>query len=199
MYVHFDAKLVFLANPRTASRATATVLMRRGFEQVGQHHGVAWGATDATEGRVASPTDPLWRWWNEDPFRYHFFCTVRHHGEVLHSMGLLYQLRTPAEFLGYLYRRGHVYRHAHSLFPALTDAPDCSWVRFERIVSGLNTILGEPFDEVTLEELSVAGADTVTPGKHCHWSEFLSRDVQRWMVDQYGREMELLGYSTEVP
>lgn len=37
-YVHKDAGLLFLANPRTASRATAKALQGIGFVKIGQHH-----------------------------------------------------------------------------------------------------------------------------------------------------------------
>ena len=47
MYVHSDSKLIFLANPRTASTAVAAALMDIGFEKKGKHHeayemGEAW-------------------------------------------------------------------------------------------------------------------------------------------------------------
>lgn len=38
MYVHKEKRLVFLANPRTASRATAKALLERGFTMMGTHH-----------------------------------------------------------------------------------------------------------------------------------------------------------------
>ena len=38
MYVHKEAKLVFLANPRTGSTSVAKALMEIGFEQDGTHH-----------------------------------------------------------------------------------------------------------------------------------------------------------------
>lgn len=38
MYLHRGSKLVYLANPRTGSTATATALMAIGFEKVGRHH-----------------------------------------------------------------------------------------------------------------------------------------------------------------
>lgn len=38
MYVHRDTGLVFLANPRTGSRATARALLGIGFQLVGDHH-----------------------------------------------------------------------------------------------------------------------------------------------------------------
>lgn len=38
MYVHASRELVYLANPRTASRATAEALVRVGFGMVGSHH-----------------------------------------------------------------------------------------------------------------------------------------------------------------
>lgn len=38
MYVHQGAGLIYLANPRTASRATAKALKAIGFGMVGSHH-----------------------------------------------------------------------------------------------------------------------------------------------------------------
>ena len=38
MYLHRDSRLIYLANPRTGSTATATALMGIGFEKVGRHH-----------------------------------------------------------------------------------------------------------------------------------------------------------------
>jgi hypothetical protein len=38
MYVHAEKCLAYLANPRTASRATAAALQKIGFEMVGSHH-----------------------------------------------------------------------------------------------------------------------------------------------------------------
>jgi len=38
MYIHKEAKLVFLANPRTGSTSVAKALMEIGFEQDGTHH-----------------------------------------------------------------------------------------------------------------------------------------------------------------
>ena len=38
MYVHKDAKLIFLANPRTGSTSVAKALMDIGFKQLGPHH-----------------------------------------------------------------------------------------------------------------------------------------------------------------
>ena len=47
MYAHDESKLIFLANPRTASTAVAGALMGIGFEKIGKHHedykmGEAW-------------------------------------------------------------------------------------------------------------------------------------------------------------
>lgn len=69
MYVHASTGLVFLANPRTASRATAKALMDRGFEFVGSHHsGVPFG-------RLIPISTPF-------PI---FFCTVRNLDHTLRS------------------------------------------------------------------------------------------------------------------
>lgn len=38
MYVHHDAKLVYLAHPKTASHATRTALINIGFESYAEHH-----------------------------------------------------------------------------------------------------------------------------------------------------------------
>jgi hypothetical protein len=38
MYLHKEAKLAYLANPRTGSTATAEALMKIGFKKVGTHH-----------------------------------------------------------------------------------------------------------------------------------------------------------------
>jgi hypothetical protein len=38
MYVHYEKRIVFIAHPRTASSATAHVLMGMDFEQVKGHH-----------------------------------------------------------------------------------------------------------------------------------------------------------------
>jgi len=76
MRVHFDKKLAFLFHPRTASRATADVLERRGFLRVGTHHdGII--NLGPIKSQMDSQREDIKRFLACDPSEFTYTCTVR--------------------------------------------------------------------------------------------------------------------------
>jgi len=70
MYVHEEKKVVFIAHPRTASSATAHVLMGMGFTIWGNHHSFDWWSR--FEGwvvgcTVRNPFDVMVSWYHNKP------------------------------------------------------------------------------------------------------------------------------------
>ena len=74
MYLHYEKKLGFIAHPRTASTATAHVLMQMGFEILHGHHEIVTCLDDDWElfCTVRNPYDVLVSWFynqrREKPF-----------------------------------------------------------------------------------------------------------------------------------
>lgn len=143
MYIHRAAKLVYLASPRTASYATADVLVEQlGFEgpERGEHHrrldmkaAVACGLRDR-EGD-APPFAPGWI----------VFTTVRHHFDAFVSLWFHWSQPTPfgEQFVE------HSWKNQQVLFPFKNQLyglhhPVCNRIlRYERLSADLNGLLGQ--------------------------------------------------------
>ncbi len=85
MYVHRELRVAFLAHEVTASRETARLLLSRGFNRFGGHHGrpSTWQANPvATRGYWP---DIFW-WGQQDPSSWSLYATVRNPFDIGHSL-----------------------------------------------------------------------------------------------------------------
>ena len=92
MWVHPEKRMCFLANPKTASLATAFTLQTLGFEHFGDQH--------------ATPAGSGWKHRDEIDSTWITFCTVRNHFDVLVSW-YFHQTQKPgtSKYFGWSFER----------------------------------------------------------------------------------------------
>lgn len=134
MYVHHSALLVFLANPRTASRSIAKALTEQaGFVKVGAHHHAPWRQLP-------------------EPRRYTSFSVVRNLEDTIASWCRKYGGISEREFLrSKLPQQRNIIEPwpPHSLFP--WEHQSDSILRYEELPSCLNDLLrAHELEPVTL-------------------------------------------------
>ena len=168
MYVHKEAKLIFLANPRTASTSVAKALMEIGFEKEGAHHS---GQTD------------LRPWPTFAVVRNHWDAAVSwvfglHKGEY---KDLVVSVPT-IEFA--LDNNGLVFDGR--MFPHRADGE----IHYENLQNELNRVLFYwDLPEVDLPWLNVS---TRRNGRH--YREFHTDETRDYVHSRFKDEIESLGY-----
>lgn len=122
MYLHAKTSLAFLANPRTASRATAKALLGIGFVMYGSHHS-GFGARGRRPGCA----------WGT-------FTTVRDEGELVESWARHLGC-TPEEVPGMMPReRPIIEGWGSGYLPHQADAD--YWLQYASLEQDLNRLLG---------------------------------------------------------
>jgi hypothetical protein len=174
LYVHRDARLVYLAHPRTASSATAKALKGVGFEMVsGDHHMALDTATGLWAASVAT--------------------TIRCHFDKLVSLWYHLDCDPPlgpefwAAFLGTANRER--YPDPHRLY-ALHAAAATTLLRFERLQFDLNDWLTAH----GVEPVVLPHTNRTKARKGRHWRSYYDAATLLWVARQFGREMCDLGY-----
>lgn len=177
MYIHGIGKCAYLANPRTASRATKDALMRCGFLLMGSHHS-GWDGVGRS--------------------RYLSFTAVRNHFDCLISWS--YHLRVAPWGEEGLRRVLELYPKQlplirgwgrGRLFPHVDHTDRV--VRFEAgLEDQVNAILRER--RIGQVELARVGA---SPREGVHWSRLYTPAMCRMVEDEFGEEMEALNYGFE--
>ncbi len=183
MWILPEKKICFLANPKTASLATAIALNSLGFIHFGDQHCV--------------PEASGWKHWQEIDDSWVIFSTVRNHYDVLVSW-YFYQTRTPAasKYFGWPFER-FLYEWATNpewfrdgrLYWKRT--PLCDRIlRYEILQTDFSALLNScdiPAVKIELHNVSLnrKGRD---------WRMFYSEKSMQFMKDIFGDEMKQYGY-----
>lgn len=175
MYIHEEAKLCFLAHPRTGSRSTRDALKTVGFESVGGHH-------DGPEQGY-------------DLSSYNVFCCVRNHWDAMVSWWYNNrmnhkELKPSLQWLAIHISHNRYYFRPGSMWFFLNQVPGIIHFHFENMEEELNAILkihGLPEVEIPLVGLS-------RERRRNHYREYYdthTAEVVRWC---FGPEIIKLGY-----
>lgn len=186
MYVQREARLVYLAHPRTASRATAQALCEQaGFEPVGEHHGRRTDEVPAAEGWRALTTvrchhDAVVSWYCyryrtqawENPLEHRPLTPEWLRRETKPWQGTYIRLDT-----------GWLFTHLH-----LLDAD--AVIRYETLEEDLNGELTQRgLGRVQLPEV---GKSPLRRGRP--YQAFYDAETRRAVEEVFGGEMRRLGY-----
>lgn len=171
MYVNEQAGLVYVANPRTASRAVGEALTTHaGFTMMGSHH-----STDGI------PDGAL------------VFTAVRNHYDALVSLWYSMHGGLPFEprFLDW-YPHHIAFEYPHGrLFP-YTDLADIT-VRYERLAFGVNLVLSMR----RLGPIPVRRKGWGLRRRGRPYQLHYDPAMRAAVAERYGEEMEALGYDWE--
>ncbi len=170
MYVHEEKKIAFIAHPRTASQATAKVLVDKlGFELRLSHHVYSKSPLDWTVfGTVRNPFDLLVSW-------YHLEIFKTKHDETFETW-LCKCIDNPNEYI----RRG--------LFFALHECTDR--LHFENLQEEFDELMsrmGLPPTIIPLKNVSEKRA-----GRDFH--EYYTPRLTKLVTGKYGKLIHQLGY-----
>jgi hypothetical protein len=203
MYVHEEAKAIFLCHPRTASRSTSEFLVKHGFEKVGRENRDKVGSKASTghHGFLLEPPPP----------GFVVGCTVRHHFQLVTSWLFatrfkkwdgatdksLEQLRKGVPsfptFLSSLYNMGKstYYRDGgNKLFPQTKYANHI--VEFDNLMIGLSTFMAKAGILLNPQiTLPLTGQEM---RRGCTVDRALLPEWRQSIVDRYHDEMVELGY-----
>ncbi len=182
MYFHREARLIYLAHPRTASIATADALQKIGFEMMHEHHGRLRCLPIADEPNLRT------NWYAFTVVRNHFDTAVswvfrRTHGRREITKEVYEQMLTSP---GNRWVELHTMWHLHS-----NDADFI--IRYENLEEELNCILQSahlPKVELKKKNVSV-GRD----GRH--YSEFYNSQTRDYIENRFGNEIRRFGYEYE--
>ena len=190
MYLHHDAKLMYLANPRTATKSTAQALISVGFSQVdnvcaspsGLHHLTVKESERSTDGWTV-------------------FCTVRNHWDAVVSWMCFWDAET-AEIAesGRLWTVDQMRR---SLDGNKWVADDRLWhrhvpdskllMRFESLGTDLGTVLC--LAGIQMPVLQHLDANEIRGGRP--YQRFFTVETQDYVAERFAEEIRELGYSYE--
>lgn len=185
MYIHLAAKIVFLAQPRTASRAIAAALLKIGFVLKQTHH-------DSLSDMSPYIKDPI----EIDP-DWIIMSAVRNHFDI---------------FISWWFKRGHCYSYPWGVMflklvigdeyldPSREVTRRMFWkyrkesthlIRFEDVEVNLNKILA-------LRDLGPVSLDHIGGKKgRLHYKEYHTPETRAFIEDMFGAEMQELGYAYE--
>ena len=186
MYIHRDAGLIYLAQPRTASVATSTALKHVGFEKMeppSDHHSRLYD-----EGSPATGFNQKSRW--------HAFTTIRNHWDIAVSW----------VFRKFSTRGGEPPEWNREAFE-FALGPDNRWVRedemfwlhaddadeillYENLEPGLNSLLSR----FGLPEVSIPRHNISHERGGRHYSEFYDRESRDYIADRFSGEIEYYNY-----
>jgi len=168
MYVHNDGKLVYLANPRTASTSTADALLEVGFEKVGTHHSK----------NLAGPLGDGWL----------TFSAVRNHWDTAVSWVMAHNLSMTLESVEQVL--DNEYTSDDEMWAY--HSPDIT-MRYEELGMWLNMILvGRGLARAYLPKRNVS----VNRAKR-HYSELHTPWTRTYIYNRFADEIARLGYRYE--
>lgn len=182
MYYHRPSKTIYLAHPRTASKATREALYERGFEVAVDHHG---GLEQGRQHlRVAVTTD--WAVW----------ATVRNHFDALVSWQGVQEPGTfdcefGREYIEHLIDNNHQYfPDPHRMWGLHLD--DATRVlHYESLENDLNDALEDRgLEPVDLPE--VGGYEGRERGDTAEWYD---AETRAFVAGLFRQEMKALGYT----
>ena len=177
-YVHPERKLIYLAHPRTASVATASLLRDElGFKQLGKHH----------DGARELEHHPRWI---KDALR---FTVVRNHYDATVSWAFKQRKMplpldwTSVKTLELALDNGWVKRD--SMWRLHADSSDVV-MRYETIDAELSKLLGL---FIVLPRSNVSGA---RKGRS-YQAFYKTPEMRRYIADRFASELERYGYEFE--
>ena len=206
MYVHQEAKLIYLAHPRTASNSTAAALMTVGFEKVvpGDHH-----SRLSEAGPLMGLIDPVDRY--EARSQWATFTTVRNHWDTvvswmfakyggddpltvwnLERFCLVLGERFPFARSGpRRFTRQNPWVGDSTLWSRHGNDADIT-IRFERLAFGLTAVLNAHGVSVpeALPHLMKSDARDGRP-----YQDFYTPQTRSYVADRFGAEIERYGYT----
>lgn len=188
MYFHLQKKLLYLAHPRTASRATRdTLLEQAGFEQLTRHGSRRDDLPHhITTEEIRAKTD-------FDPEEYTVFTTVRNHWDAVLSW--YYHLRVPdhgfePSWLDQFLHKNDIYLPEHGRLWELHRRGADVIMRYENLQQDLNDLLwANGIEPVELKEV---GTTDEKAGKH--YSEFYDAKMRHAVGSLFSKEIKELGY-----
>lgn len=186
MYVSQQEKIIYLANPKSASQATSGALCRNlvDMRRFGPHHNYPNQAANATLGY--DPEDPEWL----------VITNVRNHFDAIVSWHFHYQAGMPfsAEFVDTL---------PVSVLKSYFPRKDSLWhlmcqhanrvVHMESLEPELNAVLAER----GLGPIAVPVAHASEARQGRPYQEFYDEETRERVEEVYGEEMALYGYTWE--
>lgn len=184
MYVSKEYRLIYLANPKTASRATAGALAREipDMERFGPHHNLPEPKSLASL--------------EIDLADYIVVTGVRFHPDALISWHFLYQHGVPwgIEFIDKLHKGllGDYFPRDDRLFWLM-----CQYathvIHMENLAPELNAVLAER--DLGPISIPVVHASEQRNGRP--WQDFFNPAERLYVEDRYGEEMAEYGYNWE--
>lgn len=184
MWVLPKEKMCFLANPKTASLATAFALETLGFKSFGDQHCI--------------PAASGWGQWREIDNTWTVFSTVRHHLDLMVSWyfhntkkpGVSKYFGWPFERFLYEWSSNPKWFRNHQVY--WERAPLCTRIlRFETLQADLCNLLTSC--GLSCPPLQRHNVSKNRRGRACH--EFYSEKSIEFMVSKFGAEMTLYDYS----
>lgn len=182
MWVLPEKQMCFLANPKTASLATAFTLETLGFKHYGDQH--------------CTPQGSGWSRREEIDDTWTIFCTVRHHYDVMVSW-YFHNTRTPAsKYFGYPFER---FLYEWACNPEWFQNNRMYWkhyplcnkvLRYEFLQADFHQLL--IFSGLPLTTLQVHNVSKNRRGRQ--YQGFYSPKSSAFMEDKFGAEMCLLNY-----
>lgn len=183
MWILPEKQICFLANPKTASLATAYTLETLGFEHYGSQHCI--------------PASSGWQHWQKIDNTWTIFCTVRNHFDVMVSW-YFHNTRTPgtSKYFGHPFER-FLYEWAdnqkwfrdNKMYWERT--PLCNNIlRYEILQTDFNSLLiscGLPLTQLQQHNVS-------KNRKKRHYHNFYTKKSIKFMEDKFGVEMGLYNY-----
>lgn len=172
MYIHRKKRLVWLANPKTASQSTADALVNQaGFERASRNH----------HDGLTKPADKG---------QYVVATTVRNHFDAVVSWWFHYNQQRPldAEFIDHIYKSA--YFPIFDQFWGLHAPASQVILKYERLDEDLNDWLhthGLP--TVELPHMGVSKPRRGMPAKL-----FIDKQTAKYIRDRFRDEMERYGY-----
>lgn len=188
MYVHRNHKIIYLAHPRTASKATAATLKEEyGFESIRGHHENPETVHRDWEEKVLRECGP--RSWS-------VFSTVRNPFEVM--AGWYYNTNYRGVSWGVEYLEEIVEKMSPQYFDTPTKPfyrmflhlPFCNHVlRYENLQKDFDEFMeSRGLEPITLQRKNV------TESKNKTYKELFGEEEREWMIDRFEIEMKTLGY-----
>ena len=192
MYLHHEAKLMYLASPRTASKSTAAALQSVGFKQVDDIKGSPSALHHLTVEESGRSTDG----WT-------VFCAVRNHWDTVVSWhlnlvgGLGY---TDPHDLDWSLRRmkealdNNPWVGERTLWHRHTPHAVC-YIRFEQMQPDLFSLLARY--GLTMLTLPHIKEHTVSLRGGRHYSEFFTVETRDYVRERFADEIVEHGYYFE--
>ncbi len=173
MWVSNDLRMVYLASPKTASKATKEALRPFGFEKVKGHHTV-----------ISDHPGPDWT----------VFTTVRNHWDAWVSWfffsgprGLPFGV---AWIKRWLQQQQQYYPHpSRGMYWLYTNQAD-KVLRYEHLQEDLYDLFGWP--AYPAPELTPVNVGALRKGRH--YSRFYDDETREFVAEQFADEIEKYGY-----